>query len=192
MTRVNTNKQMCVFVEKQPNKLLTMHTVHMHILLSPFQACPVAWTNPLCPFLKGSYFFNKCWVMFGPLVCWSCTFGPHNALLKARGLSGWASESDHWPGRQAPEYRQHKAGLVNAVVKPKVDPAHFTDAPQHSLLVFTLRPEQINTASYANTWAGAGKAHAQPAAKGGILSIVGLVEADVAILFFHWGVSMSV
>ena len=55
------------------------------------------------------------------------------------------------------------------------------------LVVFTLRPEQINTTSYTNTLAGAGKAYAHSPA-----TIEWAVRADVATLFLQGVVSRSI
>lgn len=106
-----------------------------------FRLVKLPWTNPLCPFLWGSPSFSKRWVMFGQSVCWSCTLRPHSALLKARGLPGWAAESDRWPGPRAPKYSGTTPVLLLRQCTESGRSVLDCDAPQHSLVVFALRPE---------------------------------------------------
>lgn len=167
----------CVFLWKRKPinlKPCTRFTCLFHYFSSRLVKLP--WTNPLCPFLQGTPFYSECWVMFGHSVCWSCTLRPHSALRKARGPSGWAAESDRWPGPRAPKYSGTTPVLLLRWYTESGPSMLDCDVPQHSLVVFALRPKQINTTSYTNSLAGAGKAHARPGTKGGRLSIEGLLE----------------
>lgn len=163
MVQVKTNKPKCVSVEMQPSKPKTVDKVHEHISLFPLQAGQVDLNKPLVPPPPGKHFFSKCWEMFGRSVCCSCTLEPHKVSLKVRGLPDWAAESDHWPQNTAGT----KPALSSRWCAESGASVLDCDMPQHSLAVFALKPEQINTSSYINNLDRAGKTHVQPATKEG-------------------------
>lgn len=174
---MSTQTSQCVCLWKSSpinSKTCTRFTCIFHYV--SFRLVQLPWTNPLYPLLWGSPFFSKCWVMFGQSVCWSCTLGPHIALLKGRGLPGWAAESDHWPGPQAPKYRRHKAHLVTAVVRWKW--TRHVALWRATLQPGSLRPQtRVNKHNqlHKHFRLGLGKPTKQLATKEGRLSIEGLL-----------------